>query len=44
MPVVPWMRPSQGSDTVPEKGAMPTAFRVSAASFTSSPTSQCPVW
>ncbi len=44
IPGVPWVRPSHGSETMPANGATPAAFNSSAASRTSSPTSQCPVW
>ena len=43
MPVVPCVRPSQGSLHVAENGSTPSARRVSAASRTSRPISQCPV-
>jgi hypothetical protein len=44
IPVVPWVRPSQGSVHAPAKGSASSAFSSRAASATSRPTSQCPVW
>ncbi len=44
MPVVPWVRPSQGSVQAPAKGMALRDFRVMAASATSAPSSQWPVW
>src|SRR2546425_9329059 len=44
IPVVPWVRPSQGSLQYAAKGIAPAARSVSAAPRTSSPISQCPVW
>src|SRR5436309_8742721 len=44
IPVVPCVRPSQGSLQYAAKGIAPAARSVSAASRTSSPISQCPVW
>ena len=44
MPVVPWVRPSQGSVQAPAKGMASSDFRVMAASATSAPSSQWPVW
>ncbi len=44
MPVVPWVRPSQGSVQAPAKGMASRDFRVMAASATSAPSSQWPVW
>ena len=43
IPVVPCVRPSQGSVQAPAKGTAPRAFNSRAASATSRPTSQCPV-
>src|SRR5919108_2412452 len=44
MPVVPCMRPSQGSLQYAANGIAPAARSVSATPRTSSPISQCPVW
>ena len=44
MPVVPCVRPSQGSVTKPANGMSPRARSSSAAACISSPTSQWPVW
>ncbi len=44
MPVVPWVRPSQGSVQAPAKGTARRVFSSRAASATSRPTSQWPVW
>ena len=44
MPAVPCVRPSQGSVHAPAKGTACRAFNSRAASATSKPTSQCPVW
>ena len=44
IPVVPWVRPSQGSVQAPAKGTALRDFKVTAASATSAPSSQCPVW
>jgi len=43
MPVVPWVRPSQGSVQAPAKGMASIDLRVIAASATRAPSSQCPV-
>src|SRR6266508_2353227 len=44
MPVVPWVRPSQGSLQYAANGTAPAARSVSAAARTRRPISQCPVW
>ena len=44
MPVVPWVRPSQGSVTAPANGTHNHFWNSSAAALTNSPTSQCPEW
>ncbi len=44
IPVVPWVRPSQGSEQKPANGSAPRAASSSAAACMSSPISQCPVW
>ena len=43
MPVVPWVRPSQGSLTYAANGTTPSARSACAASRTRRPISQCPV-
>ncbi len=44
IPAVPCVRPSHGSVQAPAKGTACRAFNSRAASATSKPTSQCPVW
>ncbi len=44
MPVVPWVRPSQGSLQKAAKGMPPRALISRAAASISNPTSQWPLW
>ena len=43
MPVVPWVRPSQGSEQKPAKGMPPSSFSSAAAAWRRRPISQWPV-